>query len=155
MNGAYIHDLRERSEALAEETRVRKETQAMLLQTQKMESVGLLAGGIAHDFNNLMTVVIGNLDSVERRFGRIQSRDAAAISRPVAAALQGARRAASLTQRLLAFANQQVLTPQQVDLNRLVASLSDMLTRTVGRDDLDRDHPGKRTLASVRGYKPA
>ena len=132
MNGAYIHDLREHSMALAEETRVRKETQAMLLQTQKMESVGLLAGGIAHDFNNLMTVVIGNLNSVERRLGRVQSGDAAAISRPVAAALQGARRAASLTQRLLAFSRQQVLTPQQVDLNRLVASLSDMLIRTVG-----------------------
>jgi hypothetical protein len=56
---------------------VRKETQAMLLQAQKMESVGLRAGGIPHHFNNLMTVVIGNLDSVERRFGRVQSGDAA------------------------------------------------------------------------------
>ena len=46
--------------------------------------------------------------------------------------MQGARRAASLTQRLLAFSRQQVLSPQQVDLNRLVASLSEMLTRTVG-----------------------
>lgn len=53
----------------------------------------------------------GNLDSVERRFGRVQSGDAAAISRPAAAARQGARRAASLTQRLLAFSRQQVLTP--------------------------------------------
>ena len=104
----------------------------MLVQTQKMESIGLLAGGVAHDFNNLMTIVIGNLDLVERRLARFQPEVVAAISRPIAAALQGARRAASLTQRLLAFSRQQVLTPHQVDLNRLVGSLSDMLIRTVG-----------------------
>ena len=132
MSDALIRELRERTEALAEETRVRKEAQAMLLQTQKMELIGLLAGGIAHDFNNLMTIVIGNLDSAERRLARAGPADAAAISRPIAAAMQGARRAASLTQRLLAFSRQQVLAPQPVDLNKLVASLSDMLTRTVG-----------------------
>jgi signal transduction histidine kinase/ActR/RegA family two-component response regulator len=132
ISGALIRELRERSQALADETRGRKEAQAMLVQTQKMESIGLLAGGIAHDFNNLMTIVIGNLDTVERRLARVQPADVAAISRPIAAALQGARRAASLTQRLLAFSRQQVLAPQLVDLNRLVASLSDMLTRTVG-----------------------
>ena len=132
MSGALIRELRERSEALTEETRVRKEAQAMLVQTQKMESIGLLAGGVAHDFNNLMTVVIGNLNSVERRLARSGPADAAAIGRPITAAMQGAKRAASLTQRLLAFSRQQVLAPQQVDLNDLVASLSDMLTRTVG-----------------------
>jgi signal transduction histidine kinase/ActR/RegA family two-component response regulator len=132
MSGALIRELRERSEALVEETRVRKEAQAMLVQTQKMESIGLLAGGVAHDFNNLMTVVMGNLDSVERRLARGGPADTAAISRPIAAAMQGAKRAASLTQRLLAFSRQQVLAPQQVDLNKLVAGLSDMLARTVG-----------------------
>ena len=132
MSGALIRELRERTEALAEETRVRKDAQAILAQTQKMESIGQLAGGIAHDFNNLMTVVIGNLDSAERRLARGGPADAASIGRPIAAAMQGARRAASLTQRLLAFSRQQVLSPQQVDLNRLVASLSEMLTRTVG-----------------------
>jgi signal transduction histidine kinase/CheY-like chemotaxis protein len=131
MNGAYIRDLREQSEALARETRERKEAQAILVQTQKMESIGLLAGGVAHDFNNLMTIVIGNLDSAERRLARLQPEAAAPISRPIASALQGARRAALLTQRLLAFSRQQVLAPQQVDLNRLVGGLSDMLTRTV------------------------
>jgi signal transduction histidine kinase/CheY-like chemotaxis protein len=132
LSAALIQELRERSEALAEETRVRKEAQAILVQTQKMESIGLLAGGVAHDFNNLMTVVIGNLDSAERRLGRAGTADAASIGKPIAAAMQGARRAAALTQRLLAFSRQQVLSPQQVDLNRLVGGLSDMLTRTVG-----------------------
>jgi signal transduction histidine kinase/ActR/RegA family two-component response regulator len=131
-NGAYIRDLRERTEALAEETRERKEAQAMLVQTQKMESIGLLAGGIAHDFNNLLTMVIGNLDSAERRLGQSETVERSVVARPIAAAMQGARRAASLTQRLLAFSRQQVLSPQQVDLNRLVAGLSEMLTRTVG-----------------------
>jgi signal transduction histidine kinase/CheY-like chemotaxis protein len=132
LSGALIRELRQRTEALAEETRVRKDAQAILAQTQKMESIGQLAGGIAHDFNNLMTVVIGNLDSAERRLARGGPADASSIGRPIAAAMQGARRAASLTQRLLAFSRQQVLSPQQVDLNRSVASLSEMLTRTVG-----------------------
>jgi signal transduction histidine kinase/ActR/RegA family two-component response regulator len=132
MSGALIRELRQRSEALARETRERKEAQAMLVQTQKMESIGLLAGGIAHDFNNLMTVVIGNLDIADRRIGRPETIDRALVARPIAAALQGARRAASLTQRLLAFSRQQVLAPQQVELNRLVSGLSDMVTRTVG-----------------------
>jgi nitrogen-specific signal transduction histidine kinase len=111
---------------------VRKEAQALLVQTQKMESIGLLAGGVAHDFNNLLTIVIGNLDSVARRLAGAAPADAATISRPIAAALQGANRAASLTQRLLAFSRQQALAPQQVDLNKLVGGLSDMLARTVG-----------------------
>jgi signal transduction histidine kinase/ActR/RegA family two-component response regulator len=132
LSAALIRELRERSEALAEEKRVRKEAEAILVQSQKMESIGLLAGGVAHDFNNLMTVVIGNLDSAERRLAQARTADAASIGKPIAAAMQGARRAASLTQRLLAFSRQQVLSPQQVDLNRLVGGLSDMLTRTVG-----------------------
>jgi signal transduction histidine kinase len=132
ISGAFIRELRAGSDALAEETRVRKDAQAILVQTQKMESIGLLAGGVAHDFNNLMTVVIGNLDSVERRLTQGAPTDAAWLGKAIAAALQGARRAATLTQRLLAFSRQQVLSPQQVDLNRLVAGLSDMLTRTVG-----------------------
>ena len=132
LSAALIRELRERSEALAEETRVRKDAEAILVQSQKMELIGLLAGGVAHDFNNLMTVVIGNLDSAERRLGGPGPANPASIGKPIAAAMQGAKRAASLTQRLLAFSRQQVLSPQQVDLNRLVGGLSDMLTRTVG-----------------------
>ena len=129
---ALIRELRERTDALAEETRVRKDAQATLAQAQKMESIGQLAGGVAHDFNNLMTVVIGNLNSAERRLERAGTVDSASVGKPIAAAMQGARRAATLTQRLLAFSRQQVLSPKQVDLNRMVGSLSEMLTRTVG-----------------------
>jgi CHASE3 domain sensor protein/CheY-like chemotaxis protein len=112
MSGALIRELRERTDALAEEIHVRKEAQAMMGETQKIESIGLLAGGVAHDFNNLMTIVIGNLDSAERRLARAGPADPAAISRLIAAAMQGARRAASLTQRLPAFSRQQVLAPE-------------------------------------------
>ena len=85
----------------------------MLVQTQKMELIGLLAGGVAHDFNNLMTVVMGNLNSVERRLARSGPADAAAIGRPIAAAMQGAKRAASLTQRLLAFSRSRSSPPSR------------------------------------------
>ena len=155
MSGALIRELRERSEALAEETRVRKEAQAMLVQTQKMESIGLLAGGVAHDFNNLMTVVIGNLDSAERRLARAGPADAAAISRPIAAAMQGAKRAASLTQRLLAFSRQQVLAPEPVDLNQIGREPLRHADPHGRRGDRSRDCPRKRSLADVRGREPA
>ena len=116
MSGALIRELRERTDALAEEIHVRKEAQAMMGETQKIESIGLLAGGVAHDFNNLMTIVmggIGDLNSAERRLARAGPADPAAIgTRLIAAAMQGARRAASLTQRLPAFSRQQVLAPE-------------------------------------------
>ena len=81
MDGAYICDLRERSESLAQETRERKGAQAILVQTQKMESIGVRAGGVARDFNNLKTIVLGNLDSIERRLARFQPETVAAIGR--------------------------------------------------------------------------
>ena len=132
LSGALIRELRQRTEALAEETRVRKDAQAILAQTQKMESIGQLAGGNRPRFQQPH-----DRRHRQPQLGRAAPcaggpADASSIGRPIAAAMQGARRAASLTQRLLAFSRQQVLSPQQVDLNRLVASLSEMLTRTVG-----------------------
>ncbi|HEX8485304.1 hybrid sensor histidine kinase/response regulator [Sphingomonas sp.] len=105
-------------------------TQETLRQSQKMEAVGQLTGGIAHDFNNMLAVVIGSLDLLGRRLG---TADARAI-RYVEAAAEGARRAATLTQRLLAFSRQQPLQPRTVDANRLVATMSDILRRALGSD---------------------
>lgn len=104
------------------EERLRAETQ--LRQAQKMEAVGQLTGGIAHDFNNLLTVVIGNLEAVERRVPE----DAAEIRRFLDYGRQGALKAASLTQSLLAFARQQPIDPRPTDINALVSGMTRLLS---------------------------
>ncbi len=101
-----------------------------LRQSQKMEAVGQLTGGIAHDFNNMLAVVIGSLDLLRRRIGESDAR----ARRYADAATDGARRAAQLTQRLLAFSRQQPLKPEPLDLNKLVAGMSDLLRHSLGAD---------------------
>ncbi len=103
-----------------------KEAEAQLVQAQKMEVVGQLTGGVAHDFNNLLTVVLGNLELLERR-----SRDAAA-SRYVQSARRAAERGAKLTEQLLAFSRKQHLKPRAIDANRIVAGMGELLARTMG-----------------------
>lgn len=100
-----------------------------LRQAQKMKAVGQLTGGIAHDFNNLLTGVIGGLDMLQTRIAQ-QRLDG--IERYLDAAMASARRAAALTHRLLAFSRQQPLKPEVVDVNALVLSMEDLLTRTTG-----------------------
>ena len=99
-----------------------------LRQAQKMEAVGQLTGGIAHDFNNMLAVVMGSLDLLSRR---MTAEDARA-KRYIAAATEGARRAANLTQRLLAFSRQQPLQPEAIDVNRLVTGMSDLMMHSLG-----------------------
>ncbi|CAN5299375.1 hypothetical protein BH09PSE6_BH09PSE6_14290 [soil metagenome] len=100
-----------------------------LRQAQKMEAIGQLTGGIAHDFNNLLTGIIGSLDLLQRKLrqGRIEDSE-----RFVAAATASANRAAALTHRLLAFSRRQPLNPRAVEANRLLASMEDLLRRTIG-----------------------
>ncbi|HYF57148.1 MAG TPA: ATP-binding protein [Salinarimonas sp.] len=105
----------------------REEAEARLRQSQKMEAVGQLTGGVAHDFNNLLTVVTGSLDMLRRRMEEAPARDL----RLVENALEGARRAATLTHHLLAFSRQQPLDPKPLDPNRLVAGMSELLRRTL------------------------
>ena len=98
-------------------------------QAQKMEVVGRLAGGIAHDFNNLLTAILGTttllMESLDP--GSPASLDAAEI-------VKTARRAAGLTQQLLAFSRRQMLAPRVLDVNALVANLEVMLRRLIGAD---------------------
>ena len=107
----------------------RERVEEALRQAQKMEAVGQLTGGIAHDFNNLLTVIAGNLDLVARRLGPDAD---PRVVRAIGSASIGADRAATLTQRLLAFSRRQPLAPKAIDPNALVAGMSDMLHRTLG-----------------------
>lgn len=99
-----------------------------LRQTQKMEAIGQLTGGIAHDFNNMLAVVISGLNLLQRRLARGETE----VSDLVAGAIDGAIRASSLTKRLLAFSRQQDLTPEPVDVGRMITGMIDLLRRTLG-----------------------
>lgn len=105
----------------------RKEADAQLAQAQKMDAIGQLTGGVAHDFNNLLTPIVGSLDMVRRRH-----KDDERTQRMVNGALQAAERAATLTQRLLAFARRQALQPQAVDIGALVDGLVELIRRSLG-----------------------
>ena len=109
----------------------RRATEERLQQSQKMEGIGQLTGGVAHDFNNLLTIIIGNLEALQRHLTE-EGLDVTRLQRSADNAMRGARRAESLTQRLLAFSRQQPLEPKSVDLGRLVTGMSDLLRRTLG-----------------------
>jgi CheY-like chemotaxis protein/nitrogen-specific signal transduction histidine kinase len=109
----------------------RKAAEERAQQSQKMEGIGQLTGGVAHDFNNLLTIIIGNLEALQRHL-RDDGVDVDRLKRSADNAMRGARRAESLTQRLLAFSRQQPLEPKPVDVGRLVTGMSDLLRRTLG-----------------------
>ena len=106
-----------------------RQLEDQLRQSQKMEAVGQLTGGIAHDFNNLLTGIIGSLDLMQRRYESGRAQD---LERYMSAAVTSAQRAAALTQRLLAFSRRQALDLKPVNLNTLVASMEELLRRTIG-----------------------
>ncbi len=106
----------------------REAAENQLRQAQKMEALGQLTGGIAHDFNNMLGVIMGALDLVKRRIAKGDY----AVERFLDAATIASERAATLTQRLLAFARQQPLSPQPLDANKMIAAMSDLLHSTLG-----------------------
>jgi two-component system, cell cycle sensor histidine kinase and response regulator CckA len=118
-------DISERRRAEAE----RRRLEDQLLQAQKMESIGTLAGGIAHDFNNLLTAILGNTQL---------ALDGLAPGGPGHELLseieQAAKRAATLTNQLLAFSRRQRLERQVIDLNATMSEILNMLRRIIGED---------------------
>jgi PAS domain S-box-containing protein len=123
----------ERTRELEAENEARKKAEEALRQAQKMEAVGQLTGGVAHDFNNLLTIIQGGLDMIGRQISTFDG--SPAVSRVVRGkdmAIEGVRRAAKLTSRLLAFARQQPLDPKTTDANKLVSGVCELLRRTLG-----------------------
>jgi signal transduction histidine kinase/DNA-binding response OmpR family regulator len=105
--------------------------QEQLRQAQKMEAIGQLTGGIAHDFNNMLSGIIGGTEILQKRLatGRLDD-----VQRFMDAISASARRAASLTQRLLAFARRQSLEAKVIDPNALAREMLEILTRTLGEN---------------------
>jgi PAS domain S-box-containing protein len=105
----------------------RKHLADQLRQSQKMQAVGELAGGVAHDFNNLLMVMKGHAEMLLDRLGpgTAELQNAEQIH-------QAAERAAGLTRQLLAFSRKQVLQPRVLDMNEVVASMIQMVSRIIG-----------------------
>jgi PAS domain S-box-containing protein len=113
----------------AEDVTVQRQLEEALRQSHKMEAIGQLAGGVAHDFNNILAAMMMQVHLAS------SAKDVPKEVQHLLDDLQAAaERAASLTQRLLAFSRQQVLQPRQIDLNETVISLTKMLERILGED---------------------
>jgi PAS domain S-box-containing protein len=114
-----VHDMTER-----------KRLEQQLIQSQKMESIGLLAGGIAHDFNNLLTAILG--------YGQIMQQNVTGTDEMLQMCadqiLSAAGRATDLTRSLLAFGRKQIIDPRPVSVNDIIVNVTKLLTRIIGED---------------------
>jgi len=126
--------LREAYAALQIQTEERLKAEEMLRHSQKMDAIGQLTGGVAHDFNNLLTIIMGNLELAQRNLSAWVQGSERKVSRVVDNAMSGARRAATLTQRLLAFSRRQPLDPKSTDVNKLILGVADFFRRTLGEN---------------------
>lgn len=104
-----------------------EQAQQALFQSQKMDAIGQLTGGVAHDFNNLLMAIIGSIELLNKRIPAHPR-----ITPLLDNAMQGAKRGAALTQRLLAFARKQDLNLRRIDLPALVRDMADLLRRSLG-----------------------
>ena len=114
---------------VARDVTERKQLEARLFQSQKMEAVGRLAGGIAHDFNNVLTAIRGHAEFLLMDLAHdAEARsDAEGINESV-------DRATGLTRQLLAFSRKQLLQPSVIELNDVVGDMERMLRRLIGED---------------------
>src|SRR5580692_1821693 len=112
--------------------------EAQLQQAQRLESLGQLAGGVAHDFNNLLAVILNYASFVAEELSDATDSDwsqrCESARSDVGQIQLAAERAATLTHQLLAFARQEVIRPQVLNLNDVVAGVEDMLRRTIGEN---------------------
>jgi signal transduction histidine kinase/CheY-like chemotaxis protein len=113
---------------LQAEIRTKEAAETQIRQMQKIEALGQLTGGIAHDFNNMLAIILGSLELANRRLDKGRTK----ITDLINSAMDGARRAATLTHQLLAFSRQQPLAPAVADINGIVSHMAEILRRTLG-----------------------
>lgn len=111
---------------LAAQIAEREKVETALRQAQRLEAVGQLTSGVAHDFNNLLTVIIGNVEQLQKRTDDPQ------VGRRLDMMAEASRRGAQLTAQMLAFSRRQKLEPKAVDLNETVRSMRNLLQSTIG-----------------------
>ncbi|MCG8588282.1 MAG: response regulator [Proteobacteria bacterium] len=121
---AFAIDLTERKRA----EREKEQLQRQLLETQKLESLGVLAGGISHDFNNLLTGILGNAS-----LALLSRADPAAVREPLEQVVNAAERASDLTRQLLAYAGKGQFEIRSVDLSRQVGEIHKLLSASISK----------------------
>ncbi|MGA1876251.1 MAG: PAS domain S-box protein [bacterium] len=122
-----VADVTEQKRAEEEKARI----QAQLLQSQKMEAIGVLAGGVAHDFNNLLTSIIGYTS-----MAMLKADESNPLFGDLKQVRLAAERATNLTRQLLLFSRKQLMKAVSLDLNKTVVNLLKMLHRLIGEDIL-------------------
>jgi PAS domain S-box-containing protein len=145
---ARTAELEAANRSLAKQIEEREQAEAQLSRKQRVEAIGQLTAGIAHDFNNLLTSIMGNIELLDTRLGAVDERSA----RLLKGALSAAERGANLTAQLLAFARQQRMNPEPVDLNQIIAGMATLMHSTIGASIHIELVPAKglwRTLADV------
>ena len=129
--GTLLHDQAQQpigAVLSARDVTERKSLEEQFHQGQKMEAIGRLAGGIAHDFNNVLTAILG---FTELLLDRVHEASVIADLKEIKDA---GERAGRLTRQLLAFSRKQIMTPQVLDLNKVMTELEKMLGRVIGED---------------------
>ena len=105
----------------------RRQLEAQLRESQKMEAVGRLAGGVAHDFNNLLCAILGYAD-----LALTDVRESSTVRDEIEEIRKAAQRAAQLTRQLLAFGRRQIRRPTRIDVDEVVRDTDRLLTRLLG-----------------------
>jgi len=115
--------------SLVQDITQRLSLEQQMLQSQKMQAIGLLAAGIAHDFNNILTIIQGHAELLlgQDELPELAREDAARIA-------MAAERAANLTKQLLTFSRRQAMFARPIQLNEALTTAAEMLERVLGAD---------------------
>ena len=122
----------------------RKKMEQQLIQTQKMESIGIMAGGIAHDFNNLLTVISGYSEIALK-----QLQDHPKLRQKLQTILSASKKAETLTGQILAFSRKQIFQPRIININHVISELDKMMRRLISEDIITT----KSLAANLPGIK--